>query len=144
MYLASNMNSLYMLPVEYYNTNIILNFDTMCELHLSFLIPHKLTFILIVALASLNEFSFGDDSQSIADSSRTNFEKEFSCTILVGNRMLIFGGLIEKTQVSVVHPWGIHRIQTLPFPFQYGTCTLTDNTIYLCFDSDATKSCRKR
>ena len=143
MYLASNMNSLYMLPVEYYNTNIILNFDTMCELHLSFPIPHKLTFILIVALASLNEFSFGDDSRK-TDSSRTNFEKELSCSVLVGNRMLIFGGLTKTNQVSVVHPWGIHRIQTLPFPFTFGKCMLKNNTIYLCFDTIATQSCRKR
>ena len=98
------------------------------------LFPSLLTSNIILAFASSDKFSYGDG---------TEIDVFRSCSVLVGNRMLIFGGTIENRQVSVVYPWGVYRIQALPFRFHGGQCHFTNNTVHLCFDGYADKSCRK-
>jgi len=67
-----------------------------------------------------------------------------SCTLLIKGHMVLFGGNKETHQISVVYPWGMKRIQSLQFPFIEGQCAYFDQTVYLCFDSEDQKLCRKR
>ena len=133
--------SLYILPLSNSDsTSHILNFDNIGKKHsrlykalvLPFLQP--LTSKYILALSSGKKFYFGQATD--IDSS--------SCTILVSNIMLIFGGKTRQRQVSVVYPWGIHRIQALVFPFTSGSCHFSNNTVYLCFDLHQQNLCRRR
>ena len=58
--------------------------------------------------------------------------------------MIIFGGQNEMSQISVVYPFGVHRLHTLPFPFGGGRCDYSNGTIYLCFSNDERYSCYNR
>ena len=88
----------------------------------------------ILEFSSINKFEIGQG---------TSINRE-ACALLVGNRMLLFGGHLTKRQVSVVYPFGVYLIQTLPFEFWNGACHFNNNTIYLGFDLIEHQLCRKR
>ena len=137
--------------------NHILNFDLIGELHtlcfISTNIDKNITLELsstistnstnstnfpqqTLQLSSTNKFTYGDDTL-ISDT-------DLTCAVLVGNRMLLFGGLAGfDKQVSVIYPGGVHRIQTLPFHFKRGRCHFSNNTVYLCFAEEDKKLCHK-
>ena len=56
-----------------------------------------------------------------------------TCSLLVNGTVILFGGQNEKRQISVVSPFGVKRVNTLPFGFSDGRCALHNSTIYLCF-----------
>ena len=59
--------------------------------------------------------------------------------------MYVYGGWIEKRQISQISGCSIKRIGTLPFNFFAGACTSIRNKfILLCFDiwEDEGKICR--
>ena len=125
---------MYILPFNQDTASHILNLDIMGKLHtLSFSSTHIDTFDHL-ALSSSNKFTYGPGTEMFWG----------GCSVLVGNRMLILGGCVHRNQVSVVYPWGIYRIQTLPFIFVNGVCHFNNNTIYLCFDGENEKLCWKR
>ena len=90
--------------------------------------------IFISEIFSMNKFEIGHG---------TSIKSE-SCALLVGNRMLLFGGIFTRRQVSVVYPFGVYLIQTLPFDFWNGACHFNDNTIYLGFDLLGNRLSHKR
>ena len=63
-----------------------------------------------------------------------------SCVTIVGNHAIVFGGNVEKSQVSVIYPGGVKRIQSLPFQLQNGRCHHDDGTIYLCLPNKCYKT----
>ena len=59
--------------------------------------------------------------------------------------MYVFGGESKERQISRVDGCGIIRIGTLDFDLVLGACTVTQNTILLCFDLIRSngRQCRK-
>lgn len=74
---------------------------------------------------------------------RTSTDSQ-SCHLLINDTMIIFGGMVESEQVSVLYTGGIYRIHTLAFQFQEGRCDYYNGTVYLCFDNTADKLCYQR
>ena len=73
------------------------------------------------------------------------FGQQKICAVLVGNMFLLFGGHFEARQILIIYPWGVERIQTLPFDFDEGKCHYHENTVYLCFYGRYNaRSCYKR
>ena len=71
-----------------------------------------------------------------------NTEVYESCMVLFNGQAYIFGGRIERRQISRVENCQLKSLALLDFEFNNGACASTASTIYLCFRSDATKSCR--
>ena len=67
-----------------------------------------------------------------------------TCSVMIENNLVIFGGITEKRQISVIYPTGIYRLQTLDFEFYEGRCVYQDGAVYLCFSVDMQDSCMKR
>ena len=68
-----------------------------------------------------------------------------SCSLLLNDKMYIFGGHNELRQISEVTECGLKRIGTLDFHFLAGACALMQSTtLILCFDrfNDEGKVCR--
>jgi len=78
------------------------------------------------------------------DADEDGYYDRYSCSVLIGDTMTIFGGEKERNQISVVYPNGIQRIGTLPFQFNRGRCNYSDKTIYLCYPYTEQKLCRQR
>ena len=64
--------------------------------------------------------------------------------VMIGNDLILFGGLIEKRQISTVYPTGVYRLLTLNFDFADGRCYHKDGEVYLCFSDDLMDTCMKR
>ena len=68
-----------------------------------------------------------------------------SCTVVIGQSVLFFGGMYEKNQISQLSPLGLIRIGTLPFLFMNGACLVMDSLLFLGFvHPDNTKTCWSR
>jgi len=87
-------------------------------------------------LGNIRSEDFHIDDGSYAD--------YYSCSIVLNGNAVVFGGLHEKRQISVIYRNGIKRINNLPFNFQGGVCHFNNGTVFLCFDGDAEKLCRAR
>ena len=74
----------------------------------------------------------------------TNYEKKYSCTVVIGETVLFFGGEPLSRQISQLTPIGLFRIGTLPFAFERGTCLVTDSQLMLGFDWYHRNSCWSR
>ena len=66
----------------------------------------------------------------------------------MNGQMLIFGGYIEKKQISMVEKCGLKRIGTLPMEFYYGACNTypigqQDYQVLLCFAFSNTTGCHR-
>ena len=68
----------------------------------------------------------------------------YSCTVLIGETVLFFGGMYEKHQISQLTPAGLIRIGTLPFAFTNGACLVMGNQIFLGFGESNEKNCWSR
>ena len=56
-----------------------------------------------------------------------------SCTVVIGEAVLFFGGQHQTNQISQLTPLGLIRIGTLPFSFDHGTCLVIDSQLFLGF-----------
>ena len=56
-----------------------------------------------------------------------------SCTVVIGEAVLFFGGMLQTRQMSQLTPSGIIRIGTLPFTFHSGSCLAMENRLFLGF-----------
>ena len=76
---------------------------------------------------------------------RSKTEIDSSCSVLFRGQVYIYGGWIEKNQISQVSGCSVKRIGTLPFIFFSGACTsIRSKYIMLCFDlwQEEGKVCR--
>ena len=78
-----------------------------------------------------------------------DMEPKFSCTAVIGEAVLLLGGIFEDRQISQLSPLGIIRIGTLPFSFAGGTCLVMGSQLFLGFPAPlgnelAKKSCWSR
>ena len=80
------------------------------------------------------------------------FEKEKkveaygSCFLKWNNKLHVFGGDYEKRQISRLDGYRLKRIGSLSFNHMDGTCTIMNDTIFLCFNTDNhydSRKCRK-
>mgnify|MGYP006945000338 CR=1 FL=1 len=55
----------------------------------------------------------------------TTFIGGYSCSVIINETVIVFGGGIEK-QISIIYPSGIKRVASLPFTFHYGRCHIYD------------------
>ena len=55
--------------------------------------------------------------------------------------MMIFGGITQKRQISMIDQCSLTRVGTLEFNFNNGACTTAHDQVYLCFDERNTKQC---
>ena len=69
---------------------------------------------------------------------------EYSCTVVIGQTILFFGGCVQSRQISQLTPVGLMRIGTLPFELTYGTCLLMSSQLFLGFHIYNTRSCWSR
>ena len=74
---------------------------------------------------------------------RGTYNDRFTCPMNVNGTVILLGGLDERKQISVVYPFGVKRINTLPFDFQDGRC-LHSGLAYLCFSYLEGRQCRSR
>jgi len=73
------------------------------------------------------------------------FNEFYTCSLVVNGTVILFGGEEHlRSQISVVTPFGVKLINTLPFDFTDGKCHFNNGTIYLCFDYFEPSLCRKR
>ena len=78
-------------------------------------------------------FEFGDDTEVF-----------LSCSLQWKNQYYVFGGLNEKTQVSMVIDFRLERKGRLAFNFDIGGCTVLEQLIIvLCFTDKEGKLCRQ-
>ena len=54
---------------------------------------------------------------------------------------MVFGGLNQKRQISLIDQCSLNRVGTLEFNFNNGACTTAYDQVYLCFDERNTKQC---
>ena len=74
----------------------------------------------------------------------TDTEVYYSCSITWKGAFYVFGGVSEKTQISVVDDCKLTRVGTLPFELYRGACTnVNDQEFYLCFDWSNRNQCYK-
>ena len=66
-----------------------------------------------------------------------------SCSTTFNNRMFVFGGAVNKRQISEVAGCGLKHIGQLSFEFHRGVCAELQNFLILCFDVDNIRKCRK-
>ena len=68
-----------------------------------------------------------------------------SCSVTWLNEDCIFGGRVEKRQISKINGSKLTRIGTLGLDYKIASCeTVADDKIYLCFNDNSTdaKTCR--
>ena len=58
---------------------------------------------------------------------------KWSCTVVIGDAVLFFGGRYQPRQISQLTPLGLIRIGTLPLSFNEGRCLVKDSQIFLAF-----------
>ena len=69
-----------------------------------------------------------------------------SCSAKLFDEFFIFGSWDYANQVSKISGCGVERIGELPFNFLRGTCNtyaFPDERIFMCFDVDNPKKCRR-
>ena len=74
-----------------------------------------------------------------------NTEVYYSCSLTWRGQFFVFGGNIEKSQISIINGCRLERVDSLDFDQTYGGCTnVNDRSIYLCFNyaSADYKKCR--
>ena len=69
---------------------------------------------------------------------------KFSCTVVIDEAVLLFGGNFQVRQISQLNPFGLVRIGTLPFSFIRGTCLVMDRQLFLGFPYRQYQSCWSR
>lgn len=67
-----------------------------------------------------------------------------SCTVVIGKAVLFLGGLRQPRQISQLTPFGLIRIETLPFPIVAGTCLVMGSQLFLGFSHSNPRSCWSR
>ena len=73
-----------------------------------------------------------------------NTEVSFSCSITWHGELYIFGGDTETKQITKLNGCKLERVGRLAFHHKYGSCAVVnDQDIYLCFDRESSKTCRK-
>lgn len=75
------------------------------------------------------------------------YNDDSTCAIVLNGTSILFGGLNEIRQISVVHKNGIKRINSLPFDFCDGKCHFNNGSLVLCFgrsSAEEKKLCRTR
>ena len=65
-----------------------------------------------------------------------------SCHVTFQNQFLIFGGNENDTSIAQVDNCEVKVVGQLPFSFQRGLCTATQDEIFLCFGFGSSMSCR--
>ena len=75
---------------------------------------------------------------------RPDEDQKYSCTVVIGETVLFFGGYYLSNQVSQLTPIGLMRIGTLPFGLKEGTCLVMDNQLLLGFETRNKRSCWSR
>ena len=76
----------------------------------------------------------GNSDESIEFTSGQGTNVEYSCSVIWQNRMLVYGGWGDyQYQISEVNDCSLSVIGQLPFTHLYGTCTVANEQIYLCF-----------
>ena len=58
---------------------------------------------------------------------------KYSCSVVIGEAVLFFGGRYQKRQISQLSPFGIIRIGTLPFTLESGICLVMGSQLFLGF-----------
>ena len=67
-----------------------------------------------------------------------------SCAITFKGEFYVFGGNNKNTQISKINNCKLEFVGLLQFNFRYGACTnVNDSDLFLCFDWDNHKTCRK-
>ena len=69
---------------------------------------------------------------------------KWSCTVVIGETVMFFGGEYQERQISQLTPLGLIRIGTVPFSFRIGLCLVMESQIFLGFSHMQTKSCWSR
>ena len=65
-----------------------------------------------------------------------------SCSLVWNNHLYIFGGHLQKRQISKLNQYRLRRIGSLPFDLQDGSCTnMADRKLFLCFHKHDPKRC---
>ena len=73
-----------------------------------------------------------------------NTEAYRACSLTWRNQLHVFGGNVERRQISRLTGYKLERIGDLPFDHYDGACSLMANQfIYLCFDNNNPKQCRR-
>ena len=67
-----------------------------------------------------------------------------SCTVLIGETVLFFGGDAQTSQISQLTPLGLMRIGTLPFGLEEGACLVMGRQLFLGFGRMNKKTCWSR
>ena len=69
-----------------------------------------------------------------------------SCSISYQGQFYLFGGYRgDKKQISTIKNCNLQRVGELPFEFDFGTCTTTGSSIFMCFNRGTDyKSCKAR
>ena len=72
----------------------------------------------------------------------------YSCPLIVNGTIILFGGTefgsAQPRQVSVISPFSVKRINTLPFDFNLGRCHFNNGKVFLCFDMYGKNLCQFR
>ena len=69
---------------------------------------------------------------------------KLSCTVVIGETVLFFGGWMQLQQISQLTPLGLIRIGTLPFSLEFGTCLVMDSQVFLGFTRSQNRRCWSR
>ena len=69
---------------------------------------------------------------------------KYSCTAVIGESVLFFGGQGQDRQISQLTPFGLIRIGALPFTFTQGTCLVIESQLFLGFTVNQEYSCWSR
>ena len=97
--------------------------------------------VLITNVAGKIEYPGEDFDFQIGDDT----EVYHSCSITWHGQFFLFGGGVEKTQISTITGCKSDRIGTLSFELDFGGCAnINDETIYLCFSitEEDSRNCR--
>ena len=79
--------------------------------------------------------SLGKEERDFGFELAEGTEVHRSCGLTWRGENYIFGGDIEKRQISKIVDCGLERVGSLSFNFTNAACTnLNDEIIYLCFD----------
>ena len=66
----------------------------------------------------------------------------YACSINWQNELYILGGARHKRQIIRLFDHRLKRVGDLSFDLRSGTCSMMQNTLYLCFDYDDSRRCR--
>ena len=72
-------------------------------------------------------------------------EASGSCSINWQNELFIFGGAVEKRQITKLSGQKLKRVGELDFDLKFGACSVMGNELFLCFNyvPADTRRCRR-